>query len=83
MYGLYQRLDQSLFIKSINRALKYRVTDIATIERIAVLYLRTGSYEVPDAGFDAEYKKREAYLKGRFTDEADLSKYKMSEDDDE
>ncbi|RLB58490.1 MAG: helix-turn-helix domain-containing protein [Deltaproteobacteria bacterium] len=83
LYGLYQRLDQSLFIKSINRALKYRVIDIATIERIAVLYLRTGSYEVSDAGFDAEYKKREAYLKGRFTDEADLSKYKMSEDDDD
>jgi transposase len=83
LYGLYQRLDQSLFIKSINRALKYRVTDIATIERIAVLHLRTGFYEVQAAEFDAEYKQREAYLKGRFTDEADLSIYKMSEDDDE
>jgi hypothetical protein len=78
---LYQKLDQSLFIKSVNRALKYRVTDIATIERIAALEMQSGVYEVQDAEFDAEYKKREAYHSGRFTDEVDLSIYNIFEDD--
>ncbi|RLC32906.1 MAG: helix-turn-helix domain-containing protein [Deltaproteobacteria bacterium] len=83
LYGLYQKLDGALFIKSVNRAFKYRVTEIGTIERIAVLLMQTGMYEVVPAAFDAEYKNREAYHQGRFTDEVDLSKYDMPEDDDE
>ena len=83
MYGVYQKLDPALFIKSVSRALTFRVTDIATIERIAVLQMQTGSYQIQSAAVDAEYKQREAYCQGRFTDEVDLSSYTLPEDDHE
>jgi len=83
LYGLSQKLDPALFIKSVNRALTYRVIDIETIERIAVLSMQTGVYEIQPVAFDADYKNREAYHNGRFTDDVDLSKYDMLEDDNE
>ena len=83
LYGVYQKLDPALFIKSVSRALTFRVTDIATIERIAVLQMQTGSYQIQSAAVDAEYKQRDAYCQGRFTDEVDLSSYTLPEDDHE
>ena len=83
LYNLYQKLDCDLFIKSVTRALTYRITEIVTIERIAVLQIQTGLYDVQPTSFDAEYKKREAYCNGRFTDNVDLSKYDMPKDDHE
>ena len=82
LYGLSQKLDPALFIKSVSRALTYRITDIATIERIAVLSMQTGVYEMQPADVDAEYKNREAYCDGRFTDEVDLSVYKIEDDNE-
>jgi len=80
LYGLSQKLSPSLFIKSVRRAFTYRITDLATIERIAVLLMQTGVYEIQPAEVDAEYKNREAYCNGRFTDDVDLSVYKMEDD---
>jgi hypothetical protein len=82
LYGLSQKLSPALFIKSVRRALTYRITDIATIERIAVLLMQTGAYEIQTAEVDAEYKNREAYCDGRFTDEVDLSVYKMEDENE-
>ncbi len=82
LYGLSQKLDPALFIQSVRRALTYRITDIATIERIAVLSMQTGVYEMQPADVDAEYKNREAYCDGRFTDEVDLSVYKIEDDNE-
>jgi transposase len=83
LYGLYQKLTPSLFVKSIKRALKYRITDIPTIERIAVLQMQSGIYDVRAVEIDMEYQNRKAYLDGRFTDEIDLSVYNSPEDDNE
>lgn len=80
LYGLSQKLSPALFIKSVRRAFTYRITDLATIERIAVLLMQTGVYEIQPADVDAEYKNREAYCDGRFTDAVDLSVYKMEDD---
>jgi transposase len=80
LYGLSQKLSPALFIKSVRRAFTYRITDLATIERIAVLLMQTGIYEIQTAEVDAEYKNREAYCDGRFTDDVDLSVYKMEDD---
>jgi hypothetical protein len=83
LYGLYQKIALPLFIKTIKRALKYHITDIQTIERIAVLQLKEGNYELPFVETDGEFQKRESYLEGCSTDEADLSIYdKMMEDED-
>lgn len=82
LYGLHQKLTPTLFIQSIKRALKYRITDIRTIERIAVLQMRSGIYDVRTVDIDMEYHNREAYLEGRITDEVDLSVYDPPEDED-
>ena len=83
LYGLYQKIALPLFVKTVKRALKYRITDIETLERIAILQLEEGNYELPLAEIDRELESRESYLEGRFTDEVDLSTYeKMMEDED-
>ncbi|HEB32249.1 MAG TPA: hypothetical protein ENI15_15475 [Spirochaetes bacterium] len=83
LFGLYQKVALPLFIKTINRALKYHITDIQTIERIAILQLKEGNYELPFVETNEEFKKMESYLECCSTDEADLSIYdKMTEDED-
>lgn len=84
LYSLYQKTAPSLFAKTIKRALKYRITDIKTIERIAVLLMKEDNFQVPVADIDHEFKQRESYIQGRFTAKADLSFYdKLIEDSDE
>jgi hypothetical protein len=74
----------SLFIKTVKRALKYRITDTKTIERIAILLMKEGNYDVPSVQIDQEFRDRQSYLDGRFAGDVDLSVYdKMMEDQDE
>ena len=81
LYGLHQKLTPTLFIKSIKRVLKYRITDIPTIERIAVLQMQSGIYDIRTVEIDMEYHNRKTYLEGRFTDEIDLTVYDRQEDE--
>jgi hypothetical protein len=84
LFSLFQKLKLSLFIKTIQRAAKYKITDIKTIERIAVLNMNDGIYEIPTAIINKEMLKRESYIDGRLTDLPDLSLYdKMLEEDDQ
>jgi hypothetical protein len=84
LYGLYKKMARSLLIKTIKRAKKYRITDIKTVESIAVLLIKEGNYDMPSAPIDSEFKNRQAYHQGRFAGDVDLSDYdKMMEDDDE
>ena len=82
LYSLHQKLAPDLFIKSIKRALKYRIADIPTIEKIAVLQMQSGIYEVGTVDIDMKYHNRQAYLEGRLTDDVDLSAYDPPEDED-
>jgi len=84
LYGLHKKLAPSLFIKTVKRALKYRITDTKTIERIAILLMKEGNYDVPSVEIDQEFRDRESYLDGRFAGDVDLSVYdKMMEEEDE
>ncbi len=84
LYGLHKKLAPSLFIKTVKRALKYRITDAQTIERIAILLMKEGNYQVPSVQVEQEFTDRQSYLDGRFTSDVDLSVYdKMMEQDDE
>jgi len=84
LYGLYQKITLPLFIKTIKRALKYRITDIKTIEKIAILLMKEGNFYFQMVNVDQEFKDRDAYIEGRFTGDVDLSVYdKMIEDNDE
>ena len=84
LYGLYKKMARSLLIKTIQRAKKYRIKDIKTLENIAVLLIKEGHYDMPCASIDSEFKNRQAYHEGRFAGNVDLSDYdQMIEDDDE
>ena len=66
-------MSADLFSKSIERAHKYRIVDLTTIERIAALHLTQA--ELPLVEVDASFTEREAYREGAVTDLPDLSKY--------
>ncbi len=83
LYGLHKKLAPSLFTKTIKRALKYRITDTKTIERIAILLMKEGNYDVPSVEIDQEFRNRESYLDGRFSGDVDLSVYDKMIGDDE
>jgi transposase len=84
LYGLYQKTALSLFIKTIKRALTYRITDITTVERIATLLMHQGEYELPGVEIDEQFQDRPTYREGRFSEGADLSIYeKLLEDGEE
>ena len=82
LLALSRRMTSELFIKSVERAAQYRIEDIATIQRIAVLYLQQGSSTLPSAVVDEHFTQREAYLEGSLTDAPDLSIYQDPSQED-
>ena len=83
LYGLYRKMALEVFIKTLSRALKYRITNIKTIERIATLQLTAAHFQLPLPQIDQHLEKRDAYIEGYFADEVDLSVYdKITEDED-
>ena len=85
LYMLCRKLAKPLFIKTVKRALQYRITEYQTLEQIALLLLQEGQYHLPNVTIDHDdLEHRASYLEGRFSDEPDLSLYdKLMEDKDE
>ncbi len=79
-FGLYQKTAPSVFIQAVQRALKYRIKDIKTIENILVLILRDGSIELGAPEIEPDFTKRDTYIEGCFIDEPDLSIYEDEND---
>lgn len=76
LFAMSRKMTPALFIRSIERAHKYRITSLDTIERIAALYMVQGEDKLPDVEVDEGYREREAYQEGRLTDLPNLSIYK-------
>jgi hypothetical protein len=84
LYGLYRKIALEVFIKTVKRALKYRITDIKTVERIAILQLTAGNFKLPLPQIDQQFENRASYIEGCLADEVDLTVYdKITEDDNE
>ncbi len=75
LLALSRRMTPGLFIRTIERAARYRIEDIETIERIAVLHLQEGAGTLPCAAVDEHLAQRGAYQEGSLTDAPDLSVY--------
>ena len=75
LLALSQRMTLELFVKSVQRAYRYRITSLQTIERIALLHLAEGTAELPFAELDEAFRQRSAYQEGSLTDSPDLSIY--------
>ena len=71
-----------MFIKTVKRALKYRITDIKTVERIATLQLTAGNLQLPRPQIDQQFENRASYIEGCFADEVDLTAYDKTTEDD-
>ena len=81
LFALYRKIALPVFIQTIGRALKYRITDIGTIENIVILKLRNGDFNMPPPEIDPDFQNRDAYIEGCFADEPDLFIYDEMEDE--
>jgi len=82
LFAMTIRMTSALFIQTIERALRYRITSIEILDRIALLYLSQGAQTLPCVDVDESFRQRDAYLEGSLTDAPDFSLYdKMLEDD--
>lgn len=81
LLALSRKMSPELFIPCIERAAQYRIEDIPTIERIALLHLQQGTGVLPWAEVDEQFTQRETYLEGSLTDAPDLSIYQDPPDD--
>jgi Mu transposase, C-terminal domain len=70
-----ERLTPVLFLPVVERALRYGITDLETLERIARLSIRQGERPLPGVEVDESFQEREAYQQGRLTEAPDFSAY--------
>lgn len=77
-------MTEAIFARTLQRALRYRVTQIETLQRIAWFCISQGDERLPEADVDDSFRERPAYQEGCLTDEPDLSIYDdLLPDDDE
>ena len=84
LYLLSTKMSDSLFLKTVERALEYRLVSTASIERVAGRLISDQmpeDFQIPQAN---HYEHRSAYQDGRLSSETDLSGYRrlMEEQDD-
>jgi len=73
LWAFQQRWSTALFRRTIERAHRYRITSLETLERIALLHLDDTA--LPEPVVDPDLEKRPAYQEGSLTETPDLSRY--------
>ena len=77
LFTLSGRVSASLFIATVKRALRYRITRLETLERIAVLDLTATGEMFSNVEVDEHLQQRESYIEGQRTDAPDFSEYEQ------
>ncbi len=75
LHALSRQMSAALFVRTIERAMRYRITGIETLQRIALLLMDDPEHPLPAVDIDENFRTRESYLEGRLTDAPDLSQY--------
>jgi transposase len=75
LLALSRKVTEGVFVEAIERALRYRILDMATLHRIAWFCMSQGEEQFLDVDVDEGYHERPAYQEGCLTDEPDLSIY--------
>jgi transposase len=75
LFALSRKLTRGVLIKTAQRALRYRIVDLATVRRIAWLCICQQEDVLPEAEVDEDFQQRPAYQEGCLTDQPDLSVY--------
>jgi transposase len=83
LFALSCRVTAAVFIETIERALRYRISDIETLRRIARLSISQQEFQFPGVEVDESFRQREAYQQGHLTDAPDLDLYDQMLDDDQ
>ncbi len=83
LFALSRQLTENVFLETVRRALRYRITDLTVVERIAWLCTTEGQPWIPEVEVDDNYRQRPSYLEGRITDAPDLSIYDKIDNENE
>jgi transposase len=84
LFRLSARMTLALFVRTIERARKYRIVDVETIWRIALMHVQDGFDMLPGVELDESFTEREAYQEGALSDEPDFTRYEdPSEEQDD
>jgi transposase len=84
LFALSRKVPHGVFAKTAQRALRYRIVDLATLGRIAWLCISQEETVLPQAHVDEDFQQRPAYQEGCLTDPPDLSVYdQMFEENEE
>lgn len=75
LFALSRQMTPALFLKTIERALRYRIDSLDTLRAIARLYLCESDTILPEADIDESFRERHSYLEGRLTEPPDFSLY--------
>lgn len=75
LLALSQRMSPELFLRSVQRAHRYRIDCLQTLHRIALLHLREADGPLPLPAVDPTFIERPAYQEGSLTESPDLSRY--------
>ena len=80
LFALSRKLTGSVFVRAVERAQRYRIVHLATLQKIAWFCLSQEDQPLPDADIDEAYRNRPEYQEGCLTDEPDLSIYELTTD---
>jgi hypothetical protein len=83
LFALSRKVNRGVFVKTVQRALRYRIVDLATLGRIAWLCISQEETVLPQADVDEDFQQRPAYQEGCLTDQPDLSVYDQLLEDEE
>ena len=80
LFALSRKLTLSVLVRAVERAQRYRIVHLATLQKIAWFCLSQEDQPLPDADIDEAYRNRPEYQEGCLTDEPDLSIYELITD---
>lgn len=75
LWTLSQRMSPELFVRSVERAHRYRIHDLKVLERIVHLGLQETPGPLPLPTLDESFRDRPAYQDGALTETPNLSAY--------
>lgn len=81
LLSLSRRMTRELFLQSVERAQKFGVTEVNSIERIAQLLLGKTDVSLVEMDLEDGYRERTSYREGEVTDLPDLKGYEQEEFD--
>ena len=75
LFAFSGKVTRDVFVKTVQRALRYQIVQMETLRRIAWLCMSQDEYALPEVDVDEDFQQRPAYQEGRLTDEPDLTGY--------